>query len=92
MLAGAILLTRVGANAILVRPSESYRITLPPIRIEPRANAQPGDPAGNTFHVTHRGYSTLLLKSARKIEPNWSVQRIGTARFGTPIALDESSR
>lgn len=81
------------ATGLLVRPALSHRITLPPIRLEPRANARPGDPTAMTFQVTHRGSSTLFRKtSLQKIDSNWTVQRIGTARFGTPIVVDELNR
>jgi len=73
-----------------VRMPQCYRITLPPIRLEPKANARPGDPTPNTLQVLHRGYSTLFL--TRQINSKWFVQRIGTARFGTPIAIDDLNR
>lgn len=77
-----------------------YRLTLPPIRLEPNRDAKPGDTAANTFNVHHRGYSSLfsdstppsVCESKPLIGCGWSVTRKGTARFGTPVAIDESYR
>ena len=80
-------------------PPVEYRLTLPPFRLEPDRGAKPGDPTGNNFHVHHRGYSTQFRgkqsgdKESRTGLPMladdcWEVTRVGTARFGTPTALD----
>jgi len=71
-----------------------YRITLPPLRLEPKRDARPGDPTANTFQVAHRGYSSLFVVNgtALFINSNWDVTRIGTARFGTAVAVEDSGR
>ena len=93
-----------------------YTLTLPPIRMEPPRDAQPGDPTPRTFHIAHRGYSSLFLDlsklfpGAKEFAPStqiktdrpcgtdgpitcsWTVSRVGTARFGTPIAIDDPNR
>ena len=78
---------------------ECYRLTLPPIRLEPPTRAALGDPSVNTFHVNHRGYFFLFQRtSAAKAGPSpldlvgWDVGRTGTARFGTPVAVDDLGR
>jgi hypothetical protein len=73
------------------------RLTMPPIRMEPRVDARPGDAAANTFHITHRGYSSLFIKGETTstwphIDGKWKLDRVGTARFGTPVAIDERTR
>lgn len=74
------------------------RITLPPIRMAPPRDAKPGDVDVNTFHVAHRGYSALFRPvgpkdtSRRGIDPTQSLYRVGTARFGTPVALEDPTR
>jgi hypothetical protein len=65
-----------------------YRLTLPPFRLEPRPDARPGDPSANVLHVAHRGYSTLLA-AGHRVDAAWSVARVGTARFGTPVAVTD---
>lgn len=78
---------------------EPLRITLPPIRLEPPSRTALGDPAANTFHVNHRGYFVHFdqARSAR-VHPlpfnfdSWEVARYGTARFGTPVAVDDLGR
>lgn len=83
-----------------------YTLTLPPIRLEPIRDAKPGDPTAWTFHVAHRGYSTLFVKPNERgidtkaladkpvsfIGSNWGLKRIGTARFGTPVAIEDVNR
>jgi hypothetical protein len=73
-----------------------YRITLPPFRLEPKRDARPGDPQDYTFHVTHRGYSSLFQKpdlfTRAIVDKTWTITRVGTARFGTAIAIDDSNR
>ena len=78
-----------------------YTLTLPPIPMHPPRDAKPGDPVGTTFHIAHRGYSTLFLaqtpsrptteepncRPLAKIDCTWQVKRDGTARFGTPVAI-----
>ncbi len=89
---------------VVVPPDEAreYRLTLPPLRFEPRADARPGDPNGNTFHVAHRGYSGVFALhqprrpatpgGAGEVNYGWTVTRVGTARFGTPVAVSDPSR
>lgn len=77
--------------------ADVFHITLPPIRLEPPRDARPGDPAGNTFQVNHRGYSLLFQKPNPGVgEPlhvnNWKITRLGTARFGTPLAQEATGR
>lgn len=85
-----------------------YTLTLPPIRMQPPRDAVAGDPTPNTFHIAHRGYSSLFLDPKRgtddgrlyaadcppqgPIDCTWLVSRVGTARFGTPIAIDDPNR
>ncbi|VTR93983.1 unnamed protein product [Gemmata massiliana] len=87
---------------------QEYKLTLPMIRMEPPRDAKPGDPAPRTFHVAHRGYSSLLFDPKQGIPPSqwdrqtatlkatidntWVITRTGTARFGTPIAIDDPNR
>jgi len=71
-----------------------YSLTLPPIRMEPK-KGRGGD--ANTFHITHRGQSTLFvpkyaLLPCSPIDSGWKVCRSGTARFGTPIDSDDPNR
>lgn len=85
-------------------PTGWYRLTLPPFRLEPKADARPGDPAANIFHVSHRGFSSLLVREAQlgpyhqpqtpqvRVGPGWTVARVGTARFGTPVAISDPTR
>jgi hypothetical protein len=86
--------------------SETYSLTLPPIRLEPKRDAKPGDPTAWTFSVAHRGYSTLFVyknyrpalnraadeKFPERIDATWQLSRSGTARFGTPVAVDDPTR
>lgn len=73
-----------------------YKLTLPPIRLEPAADARPGDPNAYTFHVNHRGESRLFRTDSWCAEcPSpiidckcWCISRVGTARFGTVAATD----
>jgi hypothetical protein len=85
-----------------------YRLTLPPIRLEPPKDAKPTDYSAHTFHVAHRGYSSLFRTNlvagaavppdGRHCEPSppincdWNLRRIGTARFGTGLGHDDQSR
>lgn len=85
---------------------EPYTLTLPPIVMHPPRDAKPGDPVGNTFHISHRGYSTLFLKDRgvpvatealgghmpETITRHWEIKRDGTARFGTPVAIQDQNR
>ncbi len=85
---------------------ERYTLTLPPMRLEPKRDAKAGDPTAWTFNVAHRGYSTLFVKEANRkivyrahegnaptvITQNWELTRVGTARFGTPIAVEDPNR
>lgn len=85
-------------------PTTWYRLTLPPFRLEPKADAAPGDPSANIFHVSHRGYSSLLVREGHlgpchhprmaqaRVGPDWAVARVGTARFGTPVAIADPTR
>lgn len=98
----------VRLQLVLQNPADrtrgEYRITLPPFRLEPRAEVRPGDPTANTFHVAHRGYSSLLVfvappggialngRVTGEVGPRWVVTRVGTARFGTPLAVTDPSR
>jgi hypothetical protein len=92
-----------------VNPQDQYRLTLPPIRMQPPKDARPGDPTPNTFHVAHRGYSSLFLDERHwphaqrapvpadcrpqpAINCHWMLTRVGTARFGTPVAIDDPNR
>jgi hypothetical protein len=86
---------------VLQRPEKSthprgeYRLTLPPFRLEPKADARPGDPAANIFHVAHRGFSSALMEenpAQQLVQPGWQVTRVGTARFGTPVAITDPNR
>jgi len=86
---------------VLQRPEKSahprgeYRLTLPPFRLEPKTDARPGDPAANTFHVAHRGFSSVLVEERgdqQHVLPGWQVTRVGTARFGTPVAITDPNR
>lgn len=86
------------------KTGEAYTLTLPPIRLEPKRDAKAGDPAGWTYNVSHRGYSTLFrtVKSPvhraadgehpAQITSAWTLSRSGTARFGTPIAVEDTNR
>ncbi len=65
-----------------------HTLTLPPIRMEPKAKNRTVD--GNTFHITHRGQSTLLHTGA--LTAVWELRSSGTARFGTPIDSDDPDR
>lgn len=73
-----------------------YKLTLPPIRLEPAANARPDDPNAYTFHVNHRGESRLFRTDSKCAEcpspvihcKDWCISRLGTARFGTVAATD----
>ena len=85
---------------------DRYTLTLPPIPMHPPRDAKPGDPVDNTFHISHRGYSTLFLKDRVvpvatdakggtppvRIDRGWEVKRDGTARFGTPVAIQDPNR
>lgn len=85
---------------------ETYTLTLPPIRLEPKRDAKAGDPTAWTFTVAHRGYSTLFVREQHRpelrraaddhrparIDASWQVSRTGTARFGTPVAVDDPTR
>lgn len=74
-------------------PRSEYRLTLPPFRLEPRADARIGDPSANIFHVAHRGYSSVLAESEPvRVHSQWQVIRVGSARFGTPIAIADPDR
>lgn len=74
-----------------------YTLTLPPIRLDP-ADAGRGNTDGDTFHVHHRGYSSRFLGRQATapddpmVRQGWTVRRAGTARFGTPVAVDETGR
>lgn len=72
------------------REPAKYFITLPPIRLEPKPHARPGDPAASTFNVAHRGQSTLFRTG--EINEKWSLRRTGTTRFGSAIAIDDMNR
>jgi hypothetical protein len=93
------------------KPEEKmFTLTLPLIRLQPPRDARPGDPQPMTFHIAHRGYSSLfleqppeyqLLAKAPAIVPcpvlppitcEWTLTRTGTARFGTPVAIDDPTR
>ncbi|MDY3553440.1 hypothetical protein R5W24_002542 [Gemmata sp. JC717] len=89
------------------KPQDPRTLTLPPIRLEPKRDARPGDPSGWTFRVEHRGYSTTLLHNAGLrghifnaenggapvvINQNWELRRTATARFGSPIAIENPNR
>lgn len=91
-------------------PVRQYTLTLPPIRMEMPRDARPGDPVNKTFHIAHRGQSTLFANPARAgvytagpatnekcpppalIDCRWEVKRDGTARFGTPVAIEDPTR
>ncbi|MDY3560347.1 hypothetical protein R5W23_001580 [Gemmata sp. JC673] len=93
---------------VLDPEARKYTITLPPIRMQPPRDAEPGDPTPRTFHIAHRGYSSLFLDPKRgtsddrtnvaschpqgPIDCTWTVSRTGTARFGTPVAIDDPNR
>ena len=68
----------------------AYRITLPPIRMAPGKDHVPGEVRGVTFNVSHRGYSSLLAPGGAALGKE--LYRVGTARFGTPIALEDPYR
>jgi hypothetical protein len=87
--------------------TECYRLTLPPLRLEPKRDAKPTDLTAWTFHIAHRGYSTLFVEKGMltnvstddgkccpplTIDCNWTVKRDAVARFGTPIAIDDPNR
>lgn len=72
------------------REPAKYFLTLPPIRLEPKANARPGDPTANTFQVAHRGQSTLFRTGT--ISEKWVLRRVGTARFGSATVVDDVNR
>lgn len=86
--------------------TEQYRLTLPPIRLEPRRDVKPGDPTPWTFQIAHRGYSTLFQERAHRtnvhvvenatapalIDARWKFKRDGAARFGTPVAIEDPNR
>lgn len=117
-----LVLTEPAATAPRV-----YRLTLPPIRLEPRADVKAGDPTANTFHVAHRGFSALLTAPSQTVgmvgmvgprvghswgwgvvwrpmaaittpegsavvTDQWHLTRVGTARFGTPVAATDPFR
>lgn len=67
------------------------RITLPPIRMAPGKDHVPGEDRGVTFSVSHRGYSSLFAPGGA-VKADKALYRIGTARFGTPIALEDPYR
>ena len=84
-------------------PQQTYTLTLPAIRMEPPRDRIPGDPEPLTFHIAHRGYSSLLrdpnlapaddlgkaiCDPPPHITCKWIVTRTGTARFGTPFAIE----
>lgn len=70
--------------------SPAYRITLPPVRLDPNFNTiKVGDPSGNTFNISHRGYSSLFRPNVIVNTSSHDLSRVGTARFGTPIAVDD---
>jgi hypothetical protein len=76
-----------------VECSPTHRITLPPIRLVPAANLNPGDPNGNTFQIAHRGNSSLFRSvNLDGISESWAVKRVGTARFGSAIAVEDANR
>jgi hypothetical protein len=77
---------------------QPYRLTLPPIRMEPSKVAKVGDTSANTFHIAHRGYSSLFLRDRTldgvcsdgpRIDCTWDLTRTGAARFGTPVTQDD---
>lgn len=79
----------------------AYRITLPPMRMEPDRDARPGQPSHYTFRVHHRGQSERFRQTRSGVVANgyvdatgggWKVSRVGTARFGTPVAQDDQYR
>jgi hypothetical protein len=104
--------------------NREYRITLPPIRLEPKVDARAGDPTANTFQVAHRGYSSLFRSTKHvvttqphptgvtpinaqfgfpmtprqhsndqvHVDASWDVRRVGTARFGSAVAVDDTNR
>lgn len=87
--------------------TQRFRLTLPPIRMEPRRDVKPGgDPSSLTFHIAHRGYSTLFHKTEHRdnvwnrgdssrpdvIDSCWEVKRSGAGRFGTPVAVEDPNR
>ena len=84
-----LVFTRPGG----IGPSE-YRLTLPPFRLEPDRSMRAGDPSMNNFHIHHRGSSSQFRSAVRASElpfladGTWELTRIGTARFGTPTALE----
>ena len=79
---------------------EGYRITLPPFRLEPKWDAKLGDVSAYTFNVAHRGYCSLFIPHRSSglvigglpvvIDECWRLSRVGTARFGTVIAVDDA--
>ncbi|QJW94227.1 hypothetical protein [Frigoriglobus tundricola] len=98
-----------GPQATSMVAPKSYKLTLPPIRMEPPRDAKPGDPTVMTFNIAHRGYSSLFLdpkcqlpggctSSATDCPPEcpitckWTVTRDATARFGTPVAIEDPNR
>ncbi len=105
-----ILTEPVPEKEMGTKTPREYRLTLPAIRMEPPKDARPGDPTPNTFHIAHRGYSSLFIdpkhwqtlprESAPPAECtprptiacDWLLSRIGTARFGTPFAIESPDR
>ena len=91
-------------------PFQTHTLTLPAIRMQPPPGAQPGDPVPLTFHIAHRGFSSLFLEQPpaypllaqsptlvpcpvpAPIDCKWVITRTGTARFGTPVAVDDPTR
>ncbi len=76
----------------------AVRLTLPPIEIDPVPTADPLRPKAATVRVSHRGFSELFLdtgrqsdsfdlktKGAFQVTKCWSINRNGTARFGSAM-------
>jgi hypothetical protein len=75
---------------------QEFRLTLPPVRLEPLRNGKADDPSANHFHIHHRGYSTVFLAEPAcerpKVDQCWAVSRCGSARFGTAVAQEDPYR
>lgn len=84
-----------GQNGVL-------RLTLPPIRIDPEEGVKSGDNTGRTVRVNHRGVSELftdkrsasmdLFPKPPRITGEWSIKRVGSARFGSARVSEDQDR